>query len=134
MIEILAKDENETEIEAAWIVANITSSGTPEQIKYLVELNTIPTLCDLLTLVDGEHDNILAKILLGLCNVLKLGKQSVDNNPYEFKIRECGGLDKIQCLKSHQNEVVSKIASLMVDIYFAEEEDANNISQVDIFS
>lgn len=35
LIEILAKGETKTKKEAAWAVVNATSSGTPEQIRYI---------------------------------------------------------------------------------------------------
>jgi importin subunit alpha-6/7 len=92
LIEILAKGETKTKKEAAWAVVNATSSGTPEQIYYLVQLNVIPPLCDLLTLLDLK---VIEVSLNGLDNILKLGqhqaKQTGGHNPYALIIEECGG-------------------------------------------
>ncbi len=107
MIEILAKGENKTKKEAAWAVVNATSSGTPEQIRYLVELGVIPPLCDLLSIVDTK---VVEVALNGLDNILKLGQNDAkltgSPNPYAIKIEECGGLDKIEFLQGHQNEKI----------------------------
>ena len=114
MIEILAKDEIKTRIEAAWVVANLSSGGTPDQIRHLVELNVIPSLCDLLTVVDGEQVEIVEVALNSLNDILKLSQKNDDSNLFAFKIRECGGMDKIECLKSHQNENISHKAYLLI--------------------
>lgn len=132
MIEILAKGENKTRKEAAWAIVNSTSSGTPEQIRYLVELNVITPLCDLLSTVDSK---VVEVALNGLDNVLKLGQHDArinsGNNPYAFKIEECGGLDKIEFLQGHQNEKIYKKAFQIIETYFSqEEEDTNLMPQV----
>jgi importin subunit alpha-1 len=107
-------------------VVNATSSGTPEQIRYLVELNVIPPLCDLLSIVDTK---IVEVALNGLDNILKLGQQDSrltdGTNPYALKIEECGGLDKIEFLQSHQNEKIYKKAFQLIETFFSQEEDDN---------
>ena len=111
MLEILAKGENKARREAAWVVANLSSGGTPEQTRYLVELNVIPSLCDLLTV---EQVEIVEVALNSLNDLLKLSQKNDDTNPYSFAIKECGGLDKIECLKSHPNENISQKAYLLI--------------------
>ena len=133
LIEILSKDEISTMTEILWVICNLTSRGTARQIRYLVELNTIPTLCDLLTVVDREQAEIVEVTLKSLENILKLGQQNGDGNPYALNIKECGGLDNIECLISHQNENISQKAAFIVENFFAEEEDVNSIPQVVYF-
>lgn len=124
LIEILSRGENKTRKEAAWAVVNATSSGTPEQIRYLVELNVILPLCDLLSIVDTK---IVEVALNGLDNILKLGQQDArmqgGSNIYALKVEECGGLDKIEFLQGHQNEKVYKKAFQIIENYFTQEDD-----------
>jgi len=114
-------------------VVNATSSGTPEQIRYLVELNVITPLCDLLSAADSK---VCEVSLNGLDNILKIGQQdartSGNLNPYSIKIEECGGLDKIEFLQGHQNEKIYKKAFQIIETFFSQEEDDNELMpQVD---
>jgi len=133
LIEILAKGENKTRKEAAWAVVNATSSGTPEQIRYLVQLEVIAPLCDLLSIPDTK---VVEVALNGLDNILKLGQHDSRlngiPNPYAFKIEECGGLDKIEFLQGHQNEKIYKKTFQIIETYFSqEEEDTGLMPDVD---
>ena len=117
LIEILAKDDN-----ATWVIANLTSGGTPDQIKTLNELNIIPPLCELVTEADS---------LTSLLNILKIGDQkSGSSNPYALKIRECGGLDKIKNVLKHEDAIVSQIAALIIKTFFNQEIGTNLVPQV----
>lgn len=134
LIEILAKGENKTRKEAAWAVVNATSSGTPDQIRYLVELEVISPLCDLLSIQDTK---VVEVALNGLDNILKLGQHDSrlngTPNPYALKIEECGGLDKIEFLQGHQNEKIYKKTFQIIETYFStEEEDTGLMPQVDV--
>jgi len=134
LIEILCKGENKTRKEAAWAVVNATSSGTPDQIRYLVELNVIPPLCDLLSIPDMK---VVEVALNGLDNILKLGQHDSrlngTPNPYALRIEECGGLDKIEFLQGHQNEKIYKKTFQIIETYFSqEEEDTGLMPQVDV--
>ncbi|NWT76765.1 IMA7 protein, partial [Prunella himalayana] len=93
LIEILQKAEFRTRKEAAWAITNATSGGTPEQIRYLVNLGCIKPLCDLLTVMDSK---IVLVALNGLENILRLGEQEANQsgtgiNPYCSLIEEAYG-------------------------------------------
>ncbi|KAF3840240.1 hypothetical protein F7725_018957 [Dissostichus mawsoni] len=134
LIEILQKAEFRTRKEAAWAVTNATSGGTPAQITYLVSLNTIKPMCDLLTVMDSK---IVQVSLNGLENILRLGEQEAKQsgsgiNPYCALIEEAYGLDKIEFLQSHENQEIYQKAFDLIEHYFGvEEEDASLAPQVD---
>ncbi|PKU29691.1 importin subunit hypothetical protein [Limosa lapponica baueri] len=108
LIEILQKAEFRTRKEAAWAITNATSGGTPEQIRYLVNLGCIKPLCDLLTVMDSK---IVQVALNGLENILRLGEQEANQsgtgiNPYCSLIEEAYDFyhraqDKILESKNH---------------------------------
>ncbi|XP_075961483.1 importin subunit alpha-6-like [Anarhichas minor] len=134
LIEILQKAEFRTRREAAWTITNTTSGGTPAQIRYLVSLNAIKPMCDLLTVMDSK---IVQVSLNGLENILKLGEQEAKRNgtginPYCAHIEEAYGLDKIEFLQSHENlEIYQKAFDLIEHYFGVEEEDASLAPQVD---
>lgn len=51
---IMQTAEFKTRKEAAWAITNATSSGTHEQIHYLVQVGCVPPMCDFLTVVDSD--------------------------------------------------------------------------------
>ncbi|XP_018615435.1 importin subunit alpha-7 [Scleropages formosus] len=134
LIDILQKAEFRTRKEAAWAITNATSGGTPEQIRYLVNLGCIKPLCDLLTVMDSK---IVQVALNGLENILRLGeheaKQSGSGiNPYCSLIEEAYGLDKIEFLQSHENQEIYQKAFDLIERYFGvEEDDASLAPSVD---
>lgn len=89
LIKIMQTADFKTRKEAAWAITNATSSGTAEQIHYLVEIGCVPPMCDFLTVVDSD---IVQVALNALENILKAGeKYQVRPNPYAMTIEECGG-------------------------------------------
>lgn len=133
LIDILGKADFKTRKEAAWAITNATSGGSPEQIRFLVDQDCIPPLCDLLTVMDAK---IVQVALNGLENILRLGEQDAKNhnatNPYAVLIEECYGLDKIEFLQSHQNREIYQKAFDMIERYFGtEEEDKAVAPQMD---
>ncbi|XP_053123020.1 importin subunit alpha-7 isoform X4 [Hemicordylus capensis] len=134
LIEILQKAEFRTRKEAAWAITNATSGGTPEQIKYLVNLGCIKPLCDLLTVMDSK---IVQVALNGLENILRLGEQEAKQsgtgiNPYCSLIEEAYGLDKIEFLQSHENQEIYQKAFDLIEHYFGIDDDDSALApQVD---
>ncbi|KAK5911583.1 hypothetical protein CgunFtcFv8_005745 [Champsocephalus gunnari] len=136
LIDILQKAEFRTRKEAAWAITNATSGGTPEQIRYLVNLGCIKPLCDLLTVMDSK---IVQVALNGLENILRLGEQEAKQensgsgvNPYCSLIEEAYGLDKIEFLQSHDNQEIYQKAFDLIEHYFGTEDEDNSLApQVD---
>uniref|UniRef100_A0A673M8U9 Importin subunit alpha n=1 Tax=Sinocyclocheilus rhinocerous TaxID=307959 RepID=A0A673M8U9_9TELE len=125
LIDILQKAEFRTRKEAAWAITNATSGGTPEQIRYLVNLGCIKPLCDLLTVMDSK---IVLVALSGLENILRLGEQEAKQNGMIVR----HWLDKIEFLQSHENQEIYQKAFDLIEHYFGvEEEDASLAPQVD---
>ncbi|XP_055325361.1 importin subunit alpha-7 isoform X2 [Sitodiplosis mosellana] len=121
LIHILKNDEFKTRKEAAWSITNATSSGTAEQIKYLVDAGCIPPMCELLTVVDSQ---IIQVALNGLENILKAGDlDKTKPNPYAVLIEECYGLDKIEFLQSHNIRDIYQKAFCIIEQYFSSEEE-----------
>ena len=111
--------------------SHLTSDVTLEQTSFVVDLYfTIPPLCDLLTLVDSEQDEIVEVALNSLYNILKLGEKYGDSNQYAFEISEYGGLTNIENLTRHQNENISLKAVVIIETFFAQEKDTDIIPQV----
>ncbi|KAI7860797.1 armadillo-type protein [Circinella umbellata] len=132
LIQILSLGDNKTRKEACWAICNATSGGLQElaQIKYMVSAGCIRPLCDILTALDNK---ITLVALDGLENILRAGEyermHSDDGlNPYALMIEECGGVDHIHALQSHDNEEIYKKSFNIIDKFFSdddEDEDPN---------
>ena len=71
LVDLLANAEFDIKKEAAWAISNATSGGTHMQIKYLVSMQCIKPLCDLINCSDAR---IVTVALEGLENILKVGQ------------------------------------------------------------
>ena len=60
----------------------------------------------------------------GLMNILTTAAQQGEGDKICELIEECGGLDKIEDLQSHENEQVYKKALSIITTFFGEEEEA----------
>lgn len=126
LIDILKHSEFKTRKEAAWAITNATSSGTAEQIKYLVSVGCIPPMCELLTVMDSK---IVQVALNGLDNILKSGEQhNTKPNPYAVLIEECFGLDKIEFLQSHEMKEIYQKAFYIIEQYFNSETEDGRVA------
>ncbi|XP_054733600.1 importin subunit alpha-7 [Anastrepha obliqua] len=126
LITIMQNADFKTKKEAAWAITNATSSGTAEQIRYLVHIGCIPPMCDFLTVVDSD---IVQVVLNALENILKAGEKfAARPNPYAMAIEECGGLDKIEYLQSHENRDIYYKSFYIIEQYFSNEEEDSRVA------
>ncbi|XP_017059960.1 importin subunit alpha-7 [Drosophila ficusphila] len=125
---IMQTAEFKTRKEAAWAITNATSSGTSEQINYLVRVGCVPPMCDFLTVVDSD---IVQVALNALENILKAGEKfQTRPNPYAITIEECGGLDKIEYLQAHENRDIYHKSFYIIEQYFGNEEEDSRVAPV----
>ncbi|CDY32165.1 BnaCnng06740D [Brassica napus] len=130
LVHLLQNAEFDIKKEAAWAISNATSGGSHEQIQYLVNQGCIKPICDLLICPDPR---IVTVCLEGLENILKISEADKEMglnggvNLYAQIIEESDGLDKIENLQSHDNNEIYEKAVKILERYWAEEEDEEQI-------
>jgi len=123
LIQQMSESEFDVRKEAAWAIANATSSATSPQIGELVRRGCIPPLCDLVMVSDIR---VVVVSLEGLENILKHGellKQHNNHiNPYAQVMERCGGLQQLEKMNGYPAPIFEKVAGLIRNYFgFAEE-------------
>ncbi|KAH9754145.1 Importin subunit alpha-2 [Citrus sinensis] len=121
-VNLLQNAEFDTKEKAAWVISNAISGGTHEQIKYLVREGCIKPLCDLLLCADPKIATVCVE---GLENILKVGVAEMntgtvgDFNQYAQLVEEAEGLEKIENLRSHDDNGISEKAVEILETYWS---------------
>lgn len=116
---VLEKGDFKSQKEAAWVVTNATTSGTPEQIVYLIDkFRILKPFCDLLSAKDPRTIKV---VLTGIINLFQLAEKMGGCENLCMMIEENGALDKLETLQNHENEEVYKLAYQLIDTYFLDE-------------
>ncbi|KAL3652910.1 hypothetical protein CASFOL_002591 [Castilleja foliolosa] len=130
LVLLLQNAEFEIKKEAAWAISNATSGGTNDQIKFLVSEGCIKPLCDLLVCPDPR---IVTVCLEGLENILKVGEAEKNQgttgevNVFAQMIDDAEGLEKIENLQSHDNNEIYEKAVKILEMYWLEEDDEQQL-------
>jgi hypothetical protein len=125
LLQCLANADFRAKREAAWAVSNFTTSGSLNQVAYLVQQGCIPPLVALLSVQDV---NLLMVVLDALSHILAVGQNvpNANGNPCADYVEEAGGIDAIEALQEHENEEVYLKALKIIETYFMDDQDGNN--------
>ena len=70
--------------------------------------------CDLLAAKDGT----LGVVLDGIANILATAEKLQETDKVAMMVEESGGLDRIEALQSHENELISNKAKEIMNKFF----------------
>ncbi|XP_037038020.1 importin subunit alpha isoform X2 [Bradysia coprophila] len=122
---ILEKGDFKSQKEAAWIVTNTTTSGTPEQVIRLVtQYNVFIPFC---LLMDSKDTRTVNVVLAGLTNILELADKFGGTEQVLRVLEENNCIDILEKLQSHENEDIYKRSLFIIEKYFNDEEQENNL-------
>uniref|UniRef100_A0A8C5DHJ3 Importin subunit alpha n=1 Tax=Gouania willdenowi TaxID=441366 RepID=A0A8C5DHJ3_GOUWI len=99
--------------EAVWAVTNLTSGGTVEQVVHLVQSGALEAIINLLQVKDPK---VVLVILDAINNLFMLE----ETEKFSLLFEELGGLDRIELLQSHENEMVYQAAHNLLEKYFSD--------------
>jgi len=122
LIDILVKGDFKAQKEAAWAVTNLTSGGSVEQIVQLCADGVLKPFTDLLAAKDDKTLNV---VLDGITNILATAAKLGETDKVALMIEECGGLDKIEALQTHENEAIYQKSLHIIETFFPDGDQAD---------
>lgn len=83
-------------------------------------MGVIRPMCNLLNAKDAKT---VLVVLDGIANILTAASKVGQINEIAIMVEECGGLDSIESLQTHENEKVLEKAYSIIENFFSEEDE-----------
>uniref|UniRef100_A0A672JET9 Importin subunit alpha n=1 Tax=Salarias fasciatus TaxID=181472 RepID=A0A672JET9_SALFA len=112
LVELLRSGYFKSQREAVWVVKNITIRGTMDQMIFVIRIGALEAIIRLLQVPDAK---VVMVILDTINNLVMAAEKSGETEGVCRLIKELGGFAHIEMLQNHENVVLRKAASYLLD-------------------
>ncbi|XP_038146597.1 importin subunit alpha-8 [Cyprinodon tularosa] len=119
LVEVLRNGDFKTQKEAVWAVTNFTSGGTVEQVVKLVQSGALEAIINLLQVKDAK---VILVLLEAVNNIFMAAEKLGETEKLCLLIEELGGLERLEVLQNHPNEMVYQAAHDLIQKYFNDDD------------